>query len=212
MSSAQGQSLIHEYTMVFTSLHVGKRALIEFGADRVLLNRFIVDAASTTGSADDADVLASISLEKVPGDGSEQERLLFCQSELTQLVEMQEEINTLQKVAREKGISPGVLTIIGQAANQSPDDHGASVIKHLNHLLNDNDETGAVALAPQAASTEPVLVQTPESAANDAASEDFERLSSLQQLGATMREHWKPLLVDATVCILASFFAINLVT
>ncbi len=212
MSAAQSQSLIHDYSMVFTTLQVGKRALIELGADRVLMNRFIVDAADSTGSMDDSDVLATINLEKVPVEGSEQERRLYCQSELARLVELQEEINTLQLVAREKGISAGVLTIIGQAANQSPDDYGASVIKQLNHLLNDGDESGAVTDSAVASMTPASPVTTQEHAANDAATRDFHRLSSLQQLGVAMRTHWRPLLVDATVCILASFFAINLVT
>jgi len=115
-------------------------------------------------------------------------------------------ITTLQKVARENGISSGLLNVVGHAARQSPDDHGASVIRQLHLLMHDEADDSAASI--QSVSAKPV---TDEFAANDAASSDFERLTSLQKIGALTQENWRPLLVDGAICLVLSFLAINLV-
>lgn len=207
MPAARSPSLIHDYSTLVTSLHDGKRALIDCGVDRVQLNRYVVDAAATTGQLDSSPILDSIDPAKVSQGDDLPAKREYCRQTLAQLVEIQEEITTLQKVARENGISTGLLNIVGQAANQSPDDHGASVIRQLHHLLND-DDSADTSLPSSSTSVNSV----PDSfAANDSIDNQFERLSSLQKITALLREHWKPLLLDGVVCLLMSCVAINLV-
>ena len=119
MASSESPTLIDEYSQTFTTLHVGKRELIGWGADAVTLNRFIVDAAGETGQTDPKTVLQSIDISKVPHGDSDVARAQYCETALKKLISLQEEVTVLQKSAREKGISGGLLTIIGQAANQS---------------------------------------------------------------------------------------------
>lgn len=207
MAAAQCPSLIQDYTTLVTSLQNGKVSLIDCGIDRVQLNRYIVDSAATTGQVDNAQLLDTIDLNKVDVDGSHQDKRTYCEETLADLVSLQEEITTLQKVARENGISGGLLSVVGQAARQSPDDHGASVIRQL-HLLMNEEAEGSVPAAQQAADTDSI----PDTfAANDAASIDFERLSALQKLAAMIRENWRPLAIDGVICLLMSCLAINLV-
>ncbi len=207
MAAAQCPSLIQDYTTLVTSLQNGKVSLIDCGIDRVMLNRYIVDAATTTDHLDHDFLLDTINLDKVEYGGNNEDKRKHCGETLAELVKLQEEITTLQKVARENGISGGLLTVVGQAARQSPDDHGASVIRQL-HLLMNDDAADSSVVPSQATSTESV----PDTfAANDAASGEFERLSSLQQLVVLMRENWKPLAIDSAICLVMTCLAINLV-
>lgn len=225
MPAAQSPSLIHEYSTVFTRLQQGKRELIEFGADRVLVNRYIVDAAESTNPTDPEPVLDTVSIDKVTQGDSAAERMHYCRQALAELVELQEEVNTLQKVAREKGISAGLLTIVGQASVQSPEDNGASVIHQLNQLLNetekDTPEASTLNTVDSSKITEKSIVisdseslveNATEHAANDSQTLDFERLTTLQKIIVTMREHKSALIVDVVVCFFASCLAINLVS
>ena len=98
MAAARCPSLIQEYTALVTSLQNGKTSLIDCGIDRVLLNRYIVDAASTTGSLDYESLLDTIDLGKVEHGSDNSEKLSHCASTLVDLVKLQEEITTLQKV------------------------------------------------------------------------------------------------------------------
>jgi len=227
MPSPQNSSLINEYSTAYTSLQSGKRQLIQWGADAVLLNRYIVDAAGSTGKSDPAPVLQSINLTKVTEGESEQHCVTYCENALKQLVALQEEVVVLQKTARESGISAGLLTIVGQAASQSPDDNGASVLRQLGELVDaeqngTNDEITVSEPAKEQASTVQLAeTATPEdlsekieldgAVANDFDTLDYERLTPLQQLGVTIREHWRPLLMDAGVCVVATGIAISLV-
>lgn len=206
MAAAQCPSLIQDYTTLVTSLQNGKVALIECGIDRVLLNRYIVDAATTTGHLDSEFLLDTIDLNKVEDAGDHKDRRRHCGETLVELVKLQEEITTLQKVARENGISGGLLNVVGQAAKQSPDDHGASVIRQLHLLLNDESDSGVAATQATNADSVPDTF-----AANDAASNEFERLSYLQKLAVAIRDNWRPLLADGVICLLMSCLAINLV-
>lgn len=220
MSAAQSPTLLHEYSTVYTHLQQGKRELIAYGVERVLLNRFVLDSADSTTAIDPEPVMATINPAKVTIGETNGERLQYCRAQLDELVGMQEEVNTLQKVAREKGISAGLLTIVGQASVQSPDDHGASVIRQLNQLLNDPDgdkaktagttrpavesDIATVSLAKDSAAAQ--------EAANDANTLDFERMTTLQKITATMFEHKQALMVDVAVCLFASCLAIKLVS
>lgn len=216
MPAAQSPTLIHEYSTVYTRLQQGKRELIGFGADRVLVNRYVLDSADSTNPCDPEPVLGSIAIDKVTEGDSAEERMLYCRHTLAGLVGMQEEVNTLQKVAREKGISAGLLTIVGQASVHSPEDNGASVIYQLNQLLNPSiDDTG-----PSNQSVTPaentVAIGSADSAidhaANDALSMDFERLTTLQKITTTVLEHKTALIIDVVVCFFASCLAISLVS
>ncbi|OED35515.1 hypothetical protein AB833_30330 [Chromatiales bacterium (ex Bugula neritina AB1)] len=209
MPPKQSQSIIHEYSSAYTNLQAGKRALIDVGIDRVLMNRYIIDAASDTGACDDQSVVATVSLEKVEAGDRSEDKVQYCRDELARLVALQEEVNTLQRVARENGINAALLTIVGQAANQSPQDHGASVIRQLNLLLNDDDSSAAAAEKTHA---NPAPAASTEDAANDEASSDIEPLTTPQQVTRALKEHWRPVLTDALFCLLASFFAIKLVS
>ena len=234
MPSPQNSSLISEYSSAFTSLQAGKRQLIQWGAEAVLLNRYIVDAAGSTGESDPTPVLQSINLAKVSEGDSEQQRVSYCQNALKQLVSLQEEVVVLQKSARESGISAGLLTIVGQAASQSPDDNGASVLRQLGELVDaeqgtDGDDEAASDIeqdntqsaSGQTSQSSEIQLAKPEdlsdkieldgAVANDIDTLDFERLTPLQQLGVTIREHWRPLLMDASVCVVATGIAISLV-
>jgi len=226
MSSPQNSSLINEYSSVFTTLQAGKKQLIQWGAESVPLNRYIVDAAGSTAVCDPGAVIQTIDLAKVSEGETETQRSEYCVGALKRLVALQEEALVLQKSAKESGISAGLLTIVGQAATQSPNDNGASVLRQLGELVDEDqnavDEsipvvnaTGAKPAADIAVT--PVLedlsdsIDLQGSVANDTDTFDFERLTPLQQLTATMRAHWQALLVDASVCIVAIGLAISLV-
>jgi len=206
MAAAQCPSLIQDYTTLVTSLQNGKVFLIDSGVDRVQLNRYIVDAATTTGQIDHEFLLDTIDLEKVDYAGGARDKRKYCEEMLLDLVRLQEEMTTLQKVARENGISGGLLNVVGQAARQSPDDHGASVIRQLYLLLNDEADSRAVSTTATNAESVPDAF-----AANDAASNEFERLSPLHKLVVSIQQNWRPLLVDGVICLLMSCLAINLV-
>jgi len=72
---------------------------------------------------------------------TEEQRAAYCDNALKQLIALQEEVAMLQKSARESGISGGLLTIVGQAASQSPDDNGASVLRQLGELVDSEQHT-----------------------------------------------------------------------
>ncbi len=212
MALSESTSLIDEYSKTFTSLHAGKRELIGWGADAVTLNRFIVDAANETGQVDTKSVLQSIDISKVPHGISNTARADYCETALKKLISLQEEVTVLQKSAREKGISGGLLTIIGQAANQSPDDNGASVLRHLSELVSPepvtpaekSNEVDMVAVADNGLSPG-------ESAANEIDPLDLQQIAGTKPLLQMMKECWKPLVIDVGVCIIASGIAISLI-
>lgn len=219
MPAAQSPSLIQEYSTVYTQLQQGKRELIGFGADRVLVNRYVLDAAESTNPSDPEPVLGSVSIDKVTEGDSTAERMQYCRQTLAGLVGMQEEVNTLQKVAREKGISAGLLTIVGQASVHSPEDNGASVISQLNQLLNPSDgdaeastQAGTLAVSKDNTVAISAADTTIDSAANDALSVDIEHLTTLQKISTTLIEHKTALIVDVVVCFFASCLAISLVS
>lgn len=204
MPASESPSIIDEYTQTFTSLQAGKRELIQWGADTVALNRFIVDAAEATDELSLTPVLQTVDLAKVAHGDSDEERVEYCDKALRKLITLQEEVVVLQKTAREKGISGGLLTIIGQAANQSPGDNGASVLRQLSQLVQGQD---VVEKSPQPSAD----ISLDDTAANDIDRLDHQRMTGLQQVTHTMREHWKPFAVDAAVCALASGIAISLI-
>ncbi len=217
MPAAQSSSLIQDYSVVYTQLQRGKRELIEFGADRVLVNRYVIDAAESTNPVDPEPVLDTVSLEKVLEGDTAAERRQYCKHVLGELVGMQEEVNTLQKVAREKGISAGILTIVGQASVHSPEDNGASVIYQLNELMNPSEGEVAKESVTSTASTQKEITTDGVhsdllAAANDAQSTDLKRLTPFQKIIATMAEHKTALITDMVVCFFASCFAISLVS
>lgn len=217
MPAAQSPTLIHQYSSVYTRLQAGKRELIGFGIDRVMVNRYILDSADSTSQTDPEPVLATIDLEKVTeGDNYEQKKN-YCQQLLASLIGMQEEVNTLQKVAREKGVGAGLLAIVGQASVQSPKDYGASVIRQLDQLLNgiegSTDKTDVTKIpSGETLVSDTVDVLNEDAAANDPATLDFERLSVLQKIKATFFEHKSAIMMDVLVCFLASCLAIKLVS
>lgn len=186
--------------------------------DRVLLNRYVIDAATSTEKPDPKPVLATIALEKVPEGETAEDKIRFCDERLALLVEMQTEVNTVQKVAREKGIGAGLLNIVGHASIQSPEDNGASVIQQLNLLMNDSDGAGASSnkeSRQQLASTDAVaetVSATEQAAANDTDSVELEQLTTMQKIITTINEHRAAMLVDVLVCFFASCFAISLVS
>jgi predicted secreted protein len=216
MAKASSLPLLSQYSDVFTRLHEGKHACMGYGMNRVALNRYIVDNADSTSSSDPANLLSMVDPERIEGDGSLEQKHNHCREQLLELVALQEEINTLQKVAREKGINGGVLNIVGQASIQSPSDHGASVIHQLSALM------GGVGDSPSAANSTaevgaPVTAEPPmvDDAANDEqepAADDDEPVSQLNQLVQLMREHWRTISFDVVVCFFASLFAIGLVS
>ena len=217
MSAAQSPTILQEYSTVYTLLQQGKRELIAFGVERVLLNRFVLDSADSTTTIDPEPVLATINPAKVTIGETSDERIQYCRSQLSELVSMQEEVNTLQKVAREKGISAGLLTIVGQASVQSPDDNGASVIRQLNQLLNDPEESATK--TPSGSRDSDLSTVTvaqdasvPQEAANDANTLNYDRLTTLQKITVTLLEHKRALMVDMVVCLFASCLAIKLVS
>jgi len=212
--SAQNTSLIQEYSQAFTRLQAGKKELIQSGVDAVRLNRFIVDAADTSADIDPEPILASVDLERVLKEGNHDERHTYCRTTLDALVSLQKEVFVLQKSATEKGVSAGLLTIIGQAANQSPADNGASVLRQLSELVSDDspgstDQTSTVAKANAAAN------ESIESAEPDQAGEEFapsdDRDSDQSGLTSVIAEQWQPILVDVLVCTIATCLAIGLV-
>lgn len=209
MAAAQSPSLIHQYSSVYTRLQEGKRELIGFGMDRVLLNRFITDSAETTSQANPEPVLATVNPDSVSEGQTSEEKIAYCRQQLNVLIGMQEEVNTLQKVARESGIGAGLLTIVGQASVQSPNDNGASVIQQLNVLLNGSDGSAGTQTQVMNTVEESATIDT---AANNPAAIDFDRLSALQKLVATVLEHKSAIGVDVLVCFIASCLAIKLVS
>ena len=235
MASPQSSTLIQDFSEAFTSLHSGKRELIQWGANAVQLNRFVVDAAGTTGTLDPDAVLHSIDYSLVTHGDSSEEKLTYCRTALNRLIALQEEIVVLRKTAGEFGVSAGLLTIIGQAANQSPDGDGASVLKQLSELLEDEPRDGDTEKPPvsksqvekseeennpagKSVAIEPVKknqltddIPLNEEAANDVETHDFERLTTLQKLALHVTEQWQPLLIDVCVCAVASGVAIRLV-
>ncbi len=216
MASAAGKpTIIEQYSQAFTSLQSGKRELIQWGAEAVVLNRYIIDEAEDTGQSDPAPVLQAIDISKVTQGSTPSERAAYCETSLKGLVSLQEEICVLQKSAREKGISGGLLTIIGQAASQSPDDNGASVLRQLTDLVQgDNSATPTPMESSPVASNSSVALDAESldvNAANDIDRHDIDRMTSLQLLAHTLMIHWKPLVVDASVCAVAAGIAISLI-
>lgn len=233
MASSESPSIIEEYSQTFTSLQAGKKELIQWGAEAVALNRFIIDSADETGETDTQSVLQAIDISQVPHGDNEKERYEYCDNALKKLISLQEEVSVLQKSAREKGISGGLLTIIGQAANQSPGDNGASVLRQLSELVGgDPDNTtqsGAVQATTEQSSPnqsrtdqsrtdlknkkteDAAAISLAENAANDIDRFDLERMTGMQLAAHTLREHWKPLVIDASVCAVAASIAISLI-
>ena len=103
---------------------------------------------------------------------------------------------------------------------QSPDDNGASVIRQLNQLLNapggDAANTPVTTTPAQELDVMTVSVADDATAAQDAANDantlDYERMTTLQKITATMLEHKRALMVDMAVCLFASCLAIKLVS
>lgn len=227
MASPQSTSLIQEYSHAFTSLQSGKRELIQWGAEPVVLNRYIVDAAESTAESDPQAVLRSIDLSKVTDGDTQKEREAYCEKALKNLVALQEEAAVLQKSARESGISAGLLTIIGQAAIQSPEDNGASVLRQLSELVDDEaasggKETGKVlsleklddessdTISENKSEVQEIELDTVV-AANDVDRLDFERMTVLQKLSLLVREQWRSLLFDTSASLIAVCIAISLI-
>ncbi len=224
MASPQSSSLIQDYSQAFITLQAGKREMIQWGAEPVILNRYVVDAAGSTSECDPQSVLQGIDPSKVPQGESERECLDHCKQALKRLVSLQEEVVVLQKTARESGISAGLLTIIGQAATQSPGDNGASVLKQLSELVTDDDpETNlpsnstAETVVSDRVADRPLIdgeasdIVLEEVAANDIDRLDFQRLTGLQKITSVMREQWQSILVDASACMVAACIAISLI-
>lgn len=228
MASSESPSIIEEYSQTFTSLQAGKKELIQWGAEAVALNRFIIDSADETGETDTQSVLQAIDISQVPHGDNEKERYEYCDNALKKLISLQEEVSVLQKSAREKGISGGLLTIIGQAANQSPGDNGASVLRQLSELVGgdpvNTTQSGAVQATTDQSSPnqsrtdlknkkteDAAAISLAENAANDIDRFDLERMTGIQLAAHTLREHWKPLVIDASVCAVAASIAISLI-
>ncbi len=206
-SAAEHPSIIEEYSQLFTGLQAGKRELIQYGADAVSLNRYIVDAAGATESIDDSAALQDIDVSKVPHGDTDNERSVYCRTALGRLVSCQEQIAVLQKSAREMGISGGLLTIVGQAASQSPEDNGASVLRQLSELVGCEDTQ-----KPDTASLEQNDSLSLEgNAANDLGPSDAVQTRGLPLLLSTIKNHWRPLAVDAVVSAIAACIAISLI-
>jgi len=211
MASSESPNLIEEYSQTFTSLQAGKKELIHWGVEAVVLNRFIVDAAGKTGEPDTKSVLQSIDINQVPHGESEAARTAYCDTALKKLISLHEEVLVLQKSAREKGISGGLLTIIGQAANQSPDDNGASVLKQLSHLVGNDTDSEAEKSVVQPTDVSVTETSSVEIAATDIGQQDPEPATGLQHVVGTIREHWKLLVIDVSVCTIAAGIAISLI-
>jgi len=209
-SAAESPSILEGYSQSFTSLQAGKRELVQYGADAVSLNRFIIDAAGATGQADTRPVLQRIDIDKVPHGDNDAERRDYCEVALKKLVALQEEVTVLQKSAREAGMSGGLLTIIGQAACQSPEDNGASVLRQLSELVN-GQEPETSDHAASLVSPSHVATSVDVCAANDIDQVDHVQTTGLQNLLHTMAKHWKSLVVDASVCVIATGIAISLI-
>lgn len=212
MAEAQSLPLLSQYSDVFTRLHDGKKRCMDYGMDRVALNRYVVDSATSTAHADPTALISMVDLELVEEGDSNTEKEQHCRDTLVELTSLQEEVNTLQKVAREKGIAGGLLNIVGQASIQSPDDHGASVIHQLSALMDDGKPGPAAAIVDGV----PVATSTPESvqqsAANDALQQQDAAPGGITALLRLAQQDWKSLTVDVLFCLAASFFAISLVS
>lgn len=209
MAQAQSLPLLSQYSDVFTRLHEGRLQCVHCGMNRVLLNRYIVDSAESTTPLDPAELLSMVDPEKVEGDGAADEKLLQCKDQLRELISLQEEVNTLQKVAREKGITGGFLNIVGQASIQSPADHGASVIHQLSALMG-----GSESADNSSVPVEPGTTGQSE-AANDEGKETLcveEDVGLMIRLREMVLSNWQMIGVDVLVCFFASLFAIGLVS
>ncbi len=212
MAQAQSLPLLSQYSDVFTRLHAGRHACAHYGMNRVVLNRFIVDSAESTTPQDPNELISMVDPDKIEGDGTPEQKLEQCKTELLELVALQEEVNTLQKVAREKGIAGGLLNIVGQASIQSPADHGASVIHQLSVLMG-----GTVKSEPGEQAT-PASIE--ESEVVDAANDDMDKLAlpaeslpgKLNAMVVLLNDNWQMIAVDVAVCFAASIFAIGLVS
>lgn len=220
MATAQTPTLISDYSQAYTSLQAGKRELIQCGADAMQLNRFVVDAADSTAEADPKSVLQAIDLNKVVHGDSQAEREQYCHTLLNKLIGLQEEVVLLQKSARESGISAGLLTIVGQAATQSPGDNGASVLRQLSDLVEETDEgsTDKTIAKQEVEDTSkvhhtaaPANVSPDEAAANDHETSELDDPAEPLGLLRVVREHWAALVIDASVCAIATGIAISLI-
>jgi len=209
--SAQNTSLIQEYSQAFTRLQAGKKELIKSGVDAVRLNRFIVDAADTSAEIDPEPILSSVDLERVSKEGDYDVRRTHCRTTLDALVALQKEVVVLQKSATEKGVSAGLLTIIGQAANQSPADNGASVLRQLSELVSD-DEPESASVETNTAANESTAAPEANTSINDSGDEVPENLAAVQSsFLSAIAQHWQPILFDMLVCTVATCLAISLV-
>lgn len=215
MEEASSLPLLSQYSDTFTRLHEGKLSCVELGMQGPALNRFVLDAARSTSTLDVTPLLSMVDPDKVEGYDTIDAKMRFCETRLRELVSLQEEVNTLQKVARQKGIAGGLLNIVGHASIQSPHDHGASVIHQLSALMGApevkktsaddvTDDSRAVTIETQGEM--PVLT-----AANDAEDLPAESDSFVVEIVQTLQQNWQALSVDVAVCAVASFFAIGLV-
>jgi hypothetical protein len=214
MAEAQSLPLLSQYSDAFTQLHDGKKRCMDYGMDRVALNRYVVDAATSTSQQDPSALLSMVDPDLVEEGVSPAEKQQHCKDYLSRLVALQEEVNTLQKVAREKGIAGGLLNIVGQASIQSPDDHGASVIHQLSALMDDNGKTKPTAAIVDGVSVVETSAAEPGSqpAANDVLPQDDNQPAGIAAWLRMAKQDWKSLSVDVLFCLAASFFAISLVS
>ena len=214
MAEAQSLPLLSQYSDAFTRLHEGKKHCMDYGMERVALNRYIVDAATSTSQHDPSALLSMVDVELVDEGDSPAEKQQHCRDYLARLVALQEEVNTLQKVAREKGIAGGLLNIVGQASIQSPDDRGASVIHQLSALMDDGKKTPSAAIVDGVAVVEKsAAAPASQSAANDILLPDEPpQPEGITALLRVAQQDWKSLTVDVLFCLAASFVAINLVS
>lgn len=213
MSEAHSMPLLSQYSDVFTRLHEGKLMCIRYGMERVALNRFILDSANSTTAVDSSALLSMVDPDLVSDEGSVEDRLAQCRDELSHLVSLQEEVNTLQKVAKEKGITGNYLNIVGQASIQSPEDHGASVIHQLSALMGGGQPAADDAAVTTAAGKADFTKKN--DAANDEqeiAGVDAEQSGMWNRFRELIGDQWPSLGVDVMVCFIASIFAIRLVS
>ena len=206
MAEAHSLPLLSQYSDVFTRLHEGRLQCARYGIDKVALNRFIIDSAESTATGDPSGLISMVDPDKVEGDDNVEEKLARCEREVLELVALQEEVNTLQKVAREKGISGGLLRIVGQASIQSPSDNGASVIHQLSALMGGDTITANAAPAPGNEVTESVAAANDE---EESAEHDTGEFTRWQQM---LKDNWQTIGIDVLVCLAASLFAVRLVS
>lgn len=214
MAEANSLPLLSQYSDVFTRLHGGKLRCMHYGMDRVSLNRFILDSANSTAVVSSSELLTMVDLDLVEYQGSVEEKLAVCEGELSELVALQEEVNTLQRIAKEKGITGSYLNIVGQASIQSPEDHGASVIHQLSALMGGSD------LSVDTSNRATILRDTADPSQKiDAANDEPEpgiveqgKPGFMRRMHGLLVYQWQALGIDMMVCFLASLFAIRLVS